>query len=160
MPRGLILLASVGLLAGSTGCGHTRTDPGLTKAKFIAAADAVCRAEEVKLNYIEQRAATLEGASAASFRSVPHLIRKSVAIHEDTNVKLESLAEPPGEISAIAKWLTARIVASTIGLDAAEAPAGRDLVAAKDLQRQLSRSIARVRGLARAYGFAVCDATE
>jgi hypothetical protein len=160
VPRGLILLASVSLLAGSTGCGHTRTDSGLTKAKFIAAADAACRVEEAKLKYIEQRAATLEGASAASFRSVPHLIRKAVAIHEDTNIKLESLAEPAGETSTIAKWLTARIVATTIGLDAAEAPAGHDLVAAKDLQRQLSRSIARVRGLARAYGFNVCDATE
>jgi hypothetical protein len=160
VPRGLILLASVSLLAGLTGCGRTRTDPGLSKAQFIAAADAVCRVEDVKLNYIEQRAATLEGASAASFRSVPQLIRKAVAIHETTNAELESLTEPPGETAAIGKWLTARIVATTIGLDAAEAPAGHDLVARKDLQRQLSQSIARVRGLAHAYGFAVCDATE
>ncbi len=160
MPRGLILLASVGLLAGLAGCGRTRTDPGLTKAQFIAAADAVCRVEEVKFKYIEQRAATLEGASAASFRSVPHLIRKAVGIREDTNAKLESLAEPPGETTAIGKWLTARIVSTTMALDTAEAPAGHDLIATKDLQQQLTRAIARVRGLAHAYGFAVCDATE
>lgn len=160
MPRPVILLAAVGLLSGLTGCGRTRTDPGLTKAQFIAAADAVCRVEEVKLKYIEQRAATLEGVPAASFRSVPRLIRKAVAIHETTNAKLESLTEPPGETAAIGSWLTARIVATTIGLDAAEAPAGHDLVGRRDLQRQLSRSIARVHRLAHAYGFAVCDATE
>lgn len=159
MPKSVALIAVTGLI-GITGCGATHTKAGLTRSQFIAAADAVCRVEDVKLNYIEQRAATVEGASAASFRSVPHLIRKAVAIRETTNAELESLVEPPAETAAIAKWLTARVVATTIGLDAAEAPAGHDLVAAKDLQRQLSRSIARVRGLARAYGFAVCDATE
>jgi hypothetical protein len=159
VPKYVALIAVTGLI-GMTGCGAVHTKAGLTRAQFIAAADAVCQVEEVKLNYIEQRAATLEGASVASFRSVPRLIRKAVAIHEATNAKLESLAEPPGETTAIGKWLTARIVATTTGLDAAEAPAGHDPVATKDLQRQLSRSIARARGLAHAYGFAVCDATE
>jgi hypothetical protein len=158
--RGLILIAAVGLLAGSAGCGRTRTDPTLTRGQFIASADAICKVEEVKLNYIEQRAATLEGASVASFRSVPRLIRKAVAIHEVTNAKLEALAQPPAETTAIGRWLTARIVASTIAFDAAEAPAGHDQIATRDLQQQLSRATALVRRLARSYGFAVCDASE
>jgi hypothetical protein len=159
VPKYLALVAVVGLV-GATGCGVTRTKPGLTKAQFIAHADAICGVEDENLAYIERRAATLEGASVASFRSVPRLIRKAVAIHEVTNAKLESLAEPPGEATAIAKWLTARIVATTVALDAAEAPAGHDLIATKDLQRQLSRAVALVRGLAHSYGFAVCDAGE
>jgi hypothetical protein len=158
--RGVILLAALGLLAGSTGCGMTRTEPGLTKAQFIAHADAICRSEDVKLAYIEQRAASLEGASLASFRTVPHLIRKTVAIHEVTNAKLEALPQPPAETTAIGRWLTARIVATTVALDAAEAPAGKDLIAARDLQQQLTRAIVLVRGLAHSYGFAVCDAGE
>jgi hypothetical protein len=157
--RYLALIVVVGLV-GATGCGATRTKAGLTRTQFIGAADAVCRVEDVKLNYVEQRAATLEGASVASFRRVPHLIRKAVAIHEVANAKLESLAQPPGETAAISQWLTARIVATTIALDAAEAPAGHDLIATEDLQRQLSRARALVRGLAHSYGFAVCDATE
>jgi hypothetical protein len=159
VPRYLALIAVVGLV-GATGCGVTRTKAGLTRAQFIAAADSVCRVEAVKLKYIEQRAATLEGASAASFRSVPHLIRKAVAIREVSNEKLESLSEPPGETTAIRRWLTARIVAATIDRDAAEAPAGHDLIATKDLQQQLTRAIARARGLAHSYGFLVCDAAE
>jgi hypothetical protein len=159
VPKYVALIAVTGLI-GITGCGARHTKAGLTRAEFIAAADGVCRVEDENLSYIEHRAATLEGASAASFRSVPRLIRKAVAIHEATNAKLESLAEPPGETTAIGRWLTARIVATTIGLDAAEAPAGHELIATKDLQRQLSRSIARVRALAHAYGFAVCDAAE
>jgi hypothetical protein len=158
--RGLILIVAVSLLAGSVGCGRTLIDRRLTKGQFIASADAVCRVEEVQLNYIEQRAAAREGASIASFRSVPHLIRKAAAVREVTNAKLESLAQPPGEATAIGKWLTARIVASTIALDAAEAPAGHDQIAMRDLQQQLSRAIALVRRLARSYGFAVCDAVE
>ncbi|MFI4985245.1 MAG: hypothetical protein ACHP93_05565 [Solirubrobacterales bacterium] len=159
MAKHLALIAVLGLV-GATGCGATRTKAGLTRAQFIAAADGVCRVEEVRLEYIEQRAATLEGASVASFRSVPRLIRKAVAIHEAANAKLEALAQPPAETTAIGKWLTARIVATTIALDAAEAPAGHDLVATKDLQQQLSRAITLVRGLAHRYGFAVCDAAE
>jgi hypothetical protein len=160
VPRGLILLASVSLLAGLTGCGRTRIDPGLTKAQFIAAADGVCRVEDVKLNYIHLRAAKLEGASLASFRSVPHLIRKAVAIHEVANAKLESLPQPVGDTTAIGNWLTARIVATTVAYDAAEAPAGHDLIATRDLQQQLTRAIALVQRLAHSYGFAVCDAAE
>lgn len=160
MFRGPIAILVVGLLAGSTGCGMTRTEAGLTKARFIVRADAICASEDVKLAYIERRAQALEGASPAYFRSVPHLIRKAVAIHEAANAKLEALPQPPGETTAIEKWLTARIVASTIALDAAEAPAGKDLTAAKDLQQQLTRAIVLVRTLARSYGFAVCDATD
>jgi hypothetical protein len=159
VPRYVALIVVVGLV-GATGCGATRTKAGLTRAQFIGEADAVCRVEEVKLKYIESRAQALEGAPVASFRSVPRLIRKAVAIHEVANANLESLAQPPGETTAISKWLTARIVATTIALDAAEAPAGHDLIATRDLQRQLSRARALVRGLAHSYGFAVCDATE
>jgi hypothetical protein len=159
VPKYLALIAVV-TFSGVTGCGVTRTKSGLTKAQFIAHADAICRVEEVELKYIEQRAATLEGASVASFRSVPRLIRKAVAIHEVANAKLEALSQPPAETTAIGKWLTARIVATTIALDAAEAPAGHDLIATKDLQQQLSRAIALVRRLAHSYGFAVCDAAE
>lgn len=159
MPKYLALIVVVGLVGG-TGCGVTRTKQGLTKAQFIAHADAICRTEDVKLAYIEQRAAALEGASIASFRSVPRLIRKASAIQETANLKLESLPEPPGETKTIGRWLTARIVAATIALDAAEAPSGRDLIAANDLQRQLAIANASAHDLSRSYGFAVCGATE
>jgi hypothetical protein len=158
--RNLTALAVLALLAGTTGCGVTRTQAGLTKAQFIARADAICAGEDIKMAYIERRARVLEGASVASFRSVPRLIRKAVAIHEVANLELEALPQPPGETTAIGKWLTARIVATTIALDAAEAPPGQDLIAARDLQRQLTRSIALVHRLAHGYGFAVCDAAE
>lgn len=159
MPRYLAVIAVLGLV-GATGCGVTHTKAGLTRAQFIAAADGVCRIEDVKLNYIHQRAATLEGATLASFRSVPHLIRKAVAIHEVANAKLESLPLPVGDTTAIGKWLTARIVATTVAYDAAEAPVGHEEIATRDLQQQLTRAIALVQRLARSYGFAVCDASE
>jgi hypothetical protein len=159
VPRHLALIAVVGL-AGATGCSVTHTEPGLTTARFIARADAICQAEDQKLTYIEHRAGALEGASIASFRSVAPLIRKAVAVQEAANAKLESLPEPPRDTAAIQKWLTARTVAATVASDSAEAPAGQDLAAARDVQKELSRAIAHARDLARGYGFKVCGATE
>jgi hypothetical protein len=159
VPQHLALIAVVGL-AGAVGCSVAHTEPGLTRARFIARADAICRAEDEKLTYIKHRAGALEGASIASFRSVAPLIRKAVAVHEAANAKLESLPEPPGDTAAIRKWLTARTVATTVASDSAEAPAGRDLSAAQDVQKELSRVIAQARDLARGYGFKVCGATE
>jgi hypothetical protein len=155
----LALIAVVGL-AGVTGCSVTRTEPGLTRAQFIARADAICQLEGEKLAYIEHRAAALAGASIASFRSVAPLIRKAVAVHEAANAKLESLPEPPRDTATIGRWLTARTVAATVASDSAEAPAGQDLSAARDVQRELGRVTARARDLARGYGFKVCGATE
>lgn len=158
-PTRLALIAVLGLV-GATGCGVSHTKAGLSRTQFIARADALCRAEDQKLAYAEHRAGALEGAPSASFRSVPRLIRIAVALHEAANARLESLPEPPGDTAVIGKWLTARTVATTVESDAAEAPAGKDVVAAKDVQKELTSVIARARHLAQAYGFKVCGATE
>jgi hypothetical protein len=82
------------------------------------------------------------------------------AVHEAATAKLESLSQPAGEATTIARWLTARTVAATFELDTAEAPSGEGSVAASDIRGALRRAIARVRALSRSYGFRVCGASE
>ena len=67
----LLAVIAIVVLTGAMGCGVTRTKAGLTRAQFIARADAICRAEDEDLTYVEHRAAKLEGASIGSFRGAP-----------------------------------------------------------------------------------------
>jgi hypothetical protein len=152
MRRGALAVLAV---LATAGCGAANTKPGLTKAQFIAQADAICRAEDEKLH----RAAELSHASIASFGDVPRLIRQAVAIHEATNAELESLTEPPGQVATIGKWLTARTVAATVESDAAQALA-EELSTARNVQEERKRTSALARALAHNYGFNVCGPIE
>jgi hypothetical protein len=135
-------------------CGTTRTKANLTKAQFIARADAICRMTDAKLAYIRQLAAKMGHAPSA-----PPVIRQEVAAARLATARLESLPEPPGESQAIARWLTARTVAATVASDAAEAPPGEDRAAVKDVFAALELVRARAGRLARDYGLEVCGAS-
>jgi hypothetical protein len=151
-------IPAVGLIAllALAGCGGAGSRTAPTKAQFTVRADAICRLESVKLH----RAAAVDDTSLASFREIPRLIRRAVAIHGAANAKLEALPKPVGEDATITRWLTARTVATTLELDTAEAPAGADSIAATDIRIALDRARAAVRSLSHRYGFRVCGETE
>ena len=132
-------------------CGTARTRADMTKARFIARADAICRAAEAKLTYIRQLAAKLGRAQSA-----PPVMRQEVAAARQATARLESLREPPGGSEAIDRWLTARTVAATVASDAAEAPAKEAGAAVKDVFEQLDVARARAGRLAREYGLEAC----
>ena len=136
------------------GCGTARTKADLTKAQFIAGADAICRTTEAKLAYIRQLAAKLGRAPS----SAP-VMRQEVAAARLATARLESLPEPPGESGAIGRWLTARTVAATVASDAAEAPSGEDRAAVQDVFAELEVARARAERLARNYGLEACGAS-
>jgi hypothetical protein len=154
--RGGALLAAGMIASGlATGCGATRTKRGLSRAQFIASADAVCRHEQAKLRFIADRARRLGQAISS-----PRVIRQQAAQFQLATRRLEALAEPPGDAGAIKRWLTARTVAATVALDLAEAPAKGSATAVADVERELATSRARARGLALSYGFPVCSETD
>jgi hypothetical protein len=153
--RGAIVV--VGIAAGvlAAGCGAARTKRGLTRAQFIASADAACRNEQAKLSFIAGRA-RLRGRAMTA----PAVIRQQVAQSQLATGAIEALAEPPGDVRAIKRWLTARTVAATVALDLAEAPARGEAKAVAAVRRELDTTRARARGLAVAYGSPVCGATD
>jgi hypothetical protein len=148
----LPVLIVVAMLLG--GCGTARTRADMTKAQFIARADAICRAAEAKLAYIRQLAAKLGRAASA-----PPVMRQEVAAARLATARLESLPQPPGEGEAIARWLTARTVAATVASDAAEAPPGEGRRAVNDVFAELEVTRARAGRLARDYGLEACGAS-
>jgi hypothetical protein len=150
--RDLAIIAALAL----AGCGASAPERAPTKARFIARADAICGDEVANL----QRAAARDHASLASFSQVPRLLRQLAGIQQAATTRLESLPQPPGERGPIMSWLTARTVTATFELDAAEAPAGEESTAAKDMREALARASARLRALSHGYGFSVCGAGD
>jgi hypothetical protein len=148
----LPLTIIVALLLGA--CGTARTKADLTRAQFIARADAICRTTDAKLAYIRQLAAKLGRAPSAA-----PVMRQEVAAARLATARLESLPEPPGESGAIGSWLTARTVAATVASDAAEAPSGEDRAAVKDVFAELEVARTRAERLARDYGLEACGAS-
>jgi hypothetical protein len=134
----------------SAGCGGSR-GRAPTKAQFIAAAEAICRREQAKLEQIAQRARERVRPPTAA-----ELIRQRVAQSQLATQQLEDLRRPAGEGDAIKRWLTARTVAATVALDLAEAPPTGAGSATIDVAGELGRARARVRDLARRYGLGLC----
>lgn len=137
------------------GCSTANTKPGVTKAQFLARADALCQAEIDRLRGV----AAFERVPLASLADDPRLIRHAVAIHEATDAKLEALPEPPGEAAGIAKVLTARTIATTVETDTAQALA-KHLPAAQSVQQERMRRSAIAKSLAAGYGLSVCGPIE
>src|SRR5262249_25943591 len=138
------------------GCGAGAPKAAPTKAEFIARADAICSQETAKLSRLRAG----EHVSSVALISAPRLIRRVTAIHEAATARLESLSQPTGEGTTIAKWLTARTVAATFELDTAEAPRAEGSVAARDIRGALRTATANVHDLSQSYGFRVCGANE
>jgi len=152
---GAVIAAGMLAALSASGCGATREKKGVTRARFIASADAACRLEQGRLAFIEARAQRPGRAPAA-----PPVIRQRVAQSQLTTARLEALPEPPGGGREIKRWLTARTVAATVALDLAEAPAKGRAGAVRDVRDELTTARSRARGLALAYGTRVCGETD
>ena len=150
-------ILSLALLAAtliSAGCGGSRGRPP-SRAQLIAAAEAICRREQVKLGQIAQRA-----RERARPPTTAELIRQRAAQSQLTTKRLEDLRPPTGDGDAIKRWLTARTVAATVALDLAEAPPTGAARATRDVAGELERARVRARGLARRYGLGLCSEVD
>jgi hypothetical protein len=152
MRRGVLAVLAAVALAG---CSTANTQTGLTRAQFAARADAVCAIEADRLAGV----AAEERGSVSSLHDVARYVRHAVAIHEQTNSRLEALAEPPAGVTAIARWLNARTVATTVETDTAQALT-QALPALASVQVERTRTSARAQLLARALGMRVCGPIE
>jgi hypothetical protein len=147
---GALLVLAPALIAG---CGASRERAPITRAQYIARADAICAAEQTQLAYLASRAPLLGQAPGS-----PPQLRKAVAVAQTATTRLEALPAPPGEGARLRSWLTARTVAATVAGDAAEAPRGEQAHARAAVLGELVRASALARELARRYGLEVCGA--
>jgi hypothetical protein len=139
----------------------TATSPATTKAEFIAAGDAICRSSDAAIKQFKQRIKELEGESNASVvRSLPPILRQTVASERASITKLRSLPEPAAGASTITKWLTAESESVTDQSNFADALANEEGAAREAAQQDAKNARALAHGLAQGYGFKVCGAEE
>lgn len=144
----LLAATVVSACGASRGRAPRRTD-------YIAAADAICSREQVKLGQIAQRVRELPRAPTTAA-----LIRQRAAQSQLATKRLEDLRAPAADGAAIKRWLTARTVAATVALDLAEAPPTGAAKAALAVAGELGRARARARYLAQTYGLGRCSEVD
>jgi len=133
---------------------------GATTARFIAAADSICRALRSQQQPLNARAQALTQETASARAQLQALLQQSVVYARAADAKLQALPRPPGETAAIEKLLA--------GYDheATEVSSFADILTKQEPEKQrsvlgsLERSTATDRALAKSLGLKVCAASS
>ena len=132
-----------------------------TKASFIAQAQAICRALSAQEAPLKTRQESLKGLpNAAADSAFVSLARHVVALSQAANGKLQALARPPGDASAISELVRNFSQDATYVADIAEAAVKQESTGGEDAEDLLKRSLARDSRLADAYGMQDCFGSE
>jgi hypothetical protein len=169
MPWRRVAPAAIALALAAAGCGSsknattttTATSPSATNAQFVARADAICQSARAKLTPLQAtlgRELQAEQASdtAAHRAAVAATFRQSTQVASPLLDRLRTIAPPPSDGAAMAKYLSG--VASQITLidKFADAVLANDAEAVTTLGHEITQGKASVNALARGLGFKIC----
>jgi hypothetical protein len=169
--RSALLLTFVAMTAA--GCGSTDAPNasvhagtsvetptrGTTPARFIAAANTICRALHSQQQSLNARAQALTHETAATRAELQELLRQSVVFARAAGAKLRALPQPPSDAAAIDKLLAG------YDQEAAEVTSYAASLTSREPERQkfssgsLERTTASDRKLAESLGVKVCAAS-
>jgi hypothetical protein len=144
----------------TTGTSAGAPTPGATTARFIAAADGICRTLRSRQQPLNARAQALTQETTAAKGQLQALLRQSVVYARAADAKLQALPRPPGDAAAIDKLLTG------YDQEAAEVSSFADVLTKGEPEKQrfalgsLERTTASDRTLAGRLGMRVCAAPE
>jgi hypothetical protein len=136
------------------------TPTSVATARFIAAADGICKALHSQQQPLNARVQALTQETAAARIQLQALLTRSVVYVRAADAKLQALARPPGEATAIEKLLTG------YDREAAEVTSFASSVTKLEPERQrfasgsLERTTESDRKLAEGLGMKVCAASE
>jgi hypothetical protein len=134
---------------------QTSAEP-LTKAEYIARADAVCKAQEAKRAELEQQVAELTPITSGETGEVAALLRQQ-ADNQMAEVKGLLALRPPGADAANLSSLLSILSAEITDLDDwADAYDRRNVREIRSLQIRVAEHGAKASALAGEYGFKVC----
>jgi len=155
---------SVGATTGTSAGTPTRVTSippaGATTARFIAAADSICRALRSQQQPLNARAQALTQETASARAQLQALLQQSVVYARAADAKLQALPRPPGETAAIDKLLAG------YDYEATEVSSFADILTKQEPEKQrsvlgsLERSTATDRALAKSLGLKVCAASS
>jgi hypothetical protein len=163
------LVGAIAVVAGLAiaGCGGGGTKTGtqvgtqtsaepLTKAEYIAQADAICKTEEAKREKLEQQVAELAPITSGETRKVAALLHQQ-ADNQMAEVKgLLALQHPSADAASLASLLSILSAQITDLEDWADAYDQRNAKQIRSSQLRVAEHNAEASALARRYGFKVC----
>ncbi len=158
----------------AVGCGSTGTPSvsvhagtaagaptsGATPARFIAAADEICRALRSRQQPLNARVQALTQETATARAQLQALLRQSVVFARAADAKLQALPRPPGDAATIDKLLAG------YHKEAAEVMSFADTLTKGEPEKQrfamgsLERTTASDRTLAESLGMKACAVSE
>ena len=133
---------------------------GATTARFMAAADEICRTLRSQQQPLNARAQALTQETATARAQLQALLRQSVVFAHAADAKLQALPRPPREATAIDKLLTG------YDQEAAEVTSFADVLTKGEPEKQrfaqgsLERTTASDRTLAESLGMKACAVSE
>jgi NTP pyrophosphatase (non-canonical NTP hydrolase) len=152
----IICLAGAALwIATGCGGGDTSTE-SLTKADYIAQADAICKSERAKRDELESQVNDLAPITSQDTGEVADLLRQSSENLKGEIRQLRALHPPPADAGTLDSML------STLGAEVAETDRWADAYDNQDereirlLQVRIADLTARASGIAQRYGFKAC----
>jgi hypothetical protein len=148
---------SVSVHAGTAAGTPTSTT---TRARFVTAADNICRALHSQQRPLNARVQTLTQDTPATRSQLQSLFRQSVIFARAADAKLQALPQPPSDAAAINKLITG------YDREADEVASYTDALTNLEPEKQafasgsLERTTATDRTLAEGLGMQVCAASE
>jgi hypothetical protein len=135
---------------------QTSAEP-LTKAEYIAQADAICQQYQALGDKTDQMLSALGTIdSDEEAEQAAGIVRQSVVELRPTVQALQRLEPPPRDAQVIGTYLS--IVSAQLGenADLADAYEAHDAPESQTIVDRIARDTAKQEGLAQGYGFKVC----
>ena len=168
MARAVLVVVSLGTSLAIAACGggssepttqaRTQTSPEpLTKAEYIAAADAICEIHRARREDLEKRAIDVGPiVSKVQAHQVADLLRQASDNLMLEVQELQALQPPTADASTLGSMvstLSAQATEIDGWADAYDNLDGREI---RRLQRRIAEDTAKVTGIAKGYGFKIC----
>jgi hypothetical protein len=142
--------------------GHGRHTQELTKAEWIAKADAICAATKEETAPLKAEANALKEApeNASTYQKLAEVLKAGTASIPKETAALRALEPPSGDQEIIQKMIGTVEANATLGDSMADALENSDLERFEALNEQAKENTTKAKGLAQGYGLKVCGGDD
>lgn len=139
--------------------GHTQE---LSKAEWIAKADAICAATKGETAPLKAEADALQEApdNASTYQKLAEILKAGTASIPKETAALRALEPPAGDREILQKMIGTVEANATLGDSMADALESSDLERFEALNEQAQENTTKAKGLAQGYGLKICGADE
>lgn len=145
----------VALLAA--GCGSSDTATNVSKAAYIAKADAICTDFKKKVQPLSDQLRGARPRNAKEFENAAKVFQQVVDEARAELAAIQRLTPPPGDEAAIKGWLDAGKQSQVLGQSFVTTLESGDKQKISAITSRGNSASARARSLAARYGMKVCS---